>query len=104
MTIKDLSDDQLNLFIDEELDTDELNEIRQAVMEDKDLRERVCQLKAVRELIGYAYSDVPGPDYENQQVKKIILYVRQGYCCLGDPGHRCIPRLGDVSLQPSISR
>ena len=34
MTIKDLSDDQLNLFIDEELDTDELNEIRQAVMED----------------------------------------------------------------------
>ncbi len=70
MTIKDLSDDQLNLFIDEELDTDELNEIRQAVMEDKELRERVCQLKAVRELIGYAYSDVPGPDYENQQAKK----------------------------------
>ena len=70
MTIKDLSDDQLNLFIDEELDTDELNEIRQAVLEDKDLRERVCQLKAVRELIGYAYSDVPGPDYENQQVKR----------------------------------
>ena len=70
MTTKDLSDDHLNLFIDEELDTDELNEIRQAVMEDKDLRERVCQLKAVRELIGYAYSDVPGPDYESQQAKK----------------------------------
>jgi intracellular sulfur oxidation DsrE/DsrF family protein len=34
------------------------------------LRERVCQLKAVRELIGYAYSEVPGPDYESQQVKK----------------------------------
>jgi intracellular sulfur oxidation DsrE/DsrF family protein len=70
MTIKDLSDDHLNLFIDEELDTDELNEIRQAVMEDKELRERVCQLKAVRELVGYAYSDVPGPDYESQQVNK----------------------------------
>ena len=69
MTIKDLSDDHLNLFIDEELDTDELNDIRQAVLEDKELRERVCQLKAVRELIGYAYSDVPGPDYDSQQVK-----------------------------------
>lgn len=70
MTIKDLSDDHLNLFIDEELDTDELNEIRHAVMEDKELRERVCQLKAVRELIGYAYSDVPGPDYDSPQAKK----------------------------------
>ena len=70
MTIKDLSDDHLNLFIDEELDTDELNDIRQALLEDKELRERVCQLKAVRELIGYAYSDVPGPDYDSQQVKK----------------------------------
>ena len=70
MTIKDLSDDHLNLFIDEELDTDELNQIRQAVMEDKELRERVCQLKAVRELIGYAYSDVPGPDYESPQANR----------------------------------
>jgi uncharacterized protein len=67
MTTKDLSDDRLNLFIDEALDTDELNEIREAILEDKELRERVCQLKAVRELVGYAYSDVPGSEDDSKQ-------------------------------------
>ena len=66
MTTKDLSDDRLNLFIDEALDTDELNDIREAILEDKELRERVCQLKAVRELIGYAYSDVPGSEDDSK--------------------------------------
>ena len=59
MNIKDVSEDTLNLFIDDQLDTDEMNELHEALLDDKDLRERVCQLKAVRELIGYAYSEVP---------------------------------------------
>lgn len=59
MTSKDLSEDKLNLFIDGQLDLDEMDEIRKTLLDDKDLRERVCQLKAVRELVGYAYSDVP---------------------------------------------
>jgi len=58
MTLKDFSEDNLNLFIDGQLDIDEMNEIRQAQLEDKELRERICQLKAVRELVGYAYTDV----------------------------------------------
>lgn len=63
MNSKGISEDRLNLFIDEQLDKDEMNEIRQALLDDKDLRERVCQLKAVRELIGYAYSEVPASRY-----------------------------------------
>ena len=59
MNTIDISEDKLNLFIDEELDTEEMNEIHKALLEDKGLRERVCQLKAVRELVGYAYSEVP---------------------------------------------
>lgn len=71
MTLKDFSDDNLNLFIDEQLDTDEMNKIRQAVLDDKELRERVCQLRAVRELVGYAYSsDVPASKYEDQPRKQ----------------------------------
>ncbi|NOR43719.1 MAG: hypothetical protein GQ572_10320 [Gammaproteobacteria bacterium] len=69
MDIKDITEDKLNLFIDEQLDTDEMNEIREALLDDKDLRERVCQLKAVRELIGYAYSEVPPSRHEDQNKK-----------------------------------
>jgi intracellular sulfur oxidation DsrE/DsrF family protein len=69
VNITDISEDKLNLFIDEQLDKDEMNEIHKASLEDKDLRERVCQLKAVRELVGYAYSDVPSSRYEDKHQK-----------------------------------
>jgi intracellular sulfur oxidation DsrE/DsrF family protein len=59
MSNNDISDDKLNLFIDDQLDAEEMEEIRQALLDDKELRERVCQLKAVRELVAYAYTDVP---------------------------------------------
>ena len=65
MNIDDITEDKLNLFIDEELDSDEMNFIREAILDDKELRERVCQLKAVRELIGYAYSEVPPSRHES---------------------------------------
>ena len=60
----DISEDKLNLFIDGELDSEEMNEIHKILLDDKVLRERVCQLKAVRELIGYAYSEVPSMSTE----------------------------------------
>lgn len=70
MNTKELTEDKLNLFIDEQLDTDEMNEIHQALLDDKELRERVCQLKAVRELVGYAYSEVPASRHGNHFLKK----------------------------------
>ncbi|MDH3343138.1 MAG: hypothetical protein OEM07_05395 [Gammaproteobacteria bacterium] len=71
MSVNKITEDKLNLFIDKQLDNDEMNEIHQAMLDDKDLRERVCQLKAVRELVGYAYSEVPPSRYE--EVKKTGL-------------------------------
>lgn len=70
MKINDITEDKLNLFIDNQLDNDEMNDIREALLDDKDLRERVCQLKAVRELIGYAYSEVPGSPQEDRQLRR----------------------------------
>lgn len=70
MTTTEFSEDRLNLFIDGQLDTDEMNEIRQAMLDDKELRERVCQLKAVRELVGYAYSEVPASPYDKHEQNK----------------------------------
>ena len=62
MNNKTYTDEKLNLFMDDQLDTDEKDEIRHAILEDASLRDRVCQLKAVRELVGYAYENVPEPD------------------------------------------
>lgn len=64
MNLKEITEDQLNLYIDGQLDTDEMNDIREASLDDKVLRERICQLKAVRELVGYAYTEVPASRYE----------------------------------------
>jgi len=75
MNIKDITEDRLNLFIDEQLDTDEMNEIREALLEDKQLREQVCQLKAVRELVGYAYSEVPASHQEIKDKKRPSKFV-----------------------------
>ena len=77
MDIKNISEDKLNLFVDKQLDTDEMNEIHEALLDDKDLRERVCQLKAVRELVGYAYSDVPGSAYDaHEQSRSSSMFAK----------------------------
>ena len=62
MSNEKYTDEKLNLFIDEQLDFDEIDEIHQAVLKDADLGTRVCQLKAVRELVRYAYESTPVTD------------------------------------------
>jgi len=70
MPNNEFTEDKLNLFVDEQLDSDEMDEIRKCLFDDKELRERVCQIKAVRELIGYAYSDVPASRVETVSNKR----------------------------------
>ena len=64
------SDEKLNLFIDEQLDFDEIDEIHQAVLKDADLSSRVCQLKAVRELVRYAYESTPVPSENTESIDR----------------------------------
>lgn len=74
MSINDMSDDKLNLFIDDQLDVEEMEDIRQALLDDKELRERVCQLKAVRELVAYAYTDVPESRYSDDARSSSMMW------------------------------
>ena len=60
------TDDQLNLYIDEQLDTDEMHQIHDAMSKHSGLRERICQLKAVRELVSIAYQNPPVPENPHQ--------------------------------------
>jgi intracellular sulfur oxidation DsrE/DsrF family protein len=62
MSDENYTDEKLNLFIDDQLDTDEKDAIRNAMLEHTSIRERVCQLRAVRELVGHAYENVPVTD------------------------------------------
>ena len=73
------TDEKLNLFIDGQLDTDEIDAVRHAMLEDASIRERVCQLKAVRELVGHAYGNVPvaGSTGSNGH-KRQKNYLRRG--------------------------
>jgi intracellular sulfur oxidation DsrE/DsrF family protein len=60
------TEEQLNLYIDEQLDTEEMHQIHDAMSKDSSLRERICQLKAVRELVGIAYQSPPEPENPRQ--------------------------------------
>lgn len=74
---RNFTDEELNLFIDEQLDTEELHQIHDAMLQDTGLRERICQLKAVRELVGIAYQNPPVPPNADQhQVKDSTLAWR----------------------------
>ncbi len=73
----EITEEKLNLFIDKQLDNEEMDAIHQALLENKDLRERVCQLKAVRELVAYAYSEVPASRYQYSHKKSpYSIYAR----------------------------
>lgn len=63
-------DDKLNMFIDGELDAAEVNQLHEAMRNDPDLRERVCQLRAVRELVGYAYQSPPRSSRERRDERR----------------------------------
>ena len=78
MSDQTYTDEKLNLFIDNQLDTDEKDAIQHAMLGDADLRERVCQLRAVRELVGYAYENVPVTDAESRKVNVPITYFWKG--------------------------
>lgn len=60
------TDEKLNLFIDEQLDSIEMDDVHQSILKDDDLREHVCQLRATRELLRFAYEAVP-VDYVEPQ-------------------------------------
>lgn len=72
------TDEHLNLFIDDQLDTAEKDVIHQAILDDVALRERVCQLKAVRELVGYAYESTPEPKQNNTPGRNYTRRALQG--------------------------
>jgi intracellular sulfur oxidation DsrE/DsrF family protein len=60
MSTKDqFSDEQLNAFVDGELDPEEKSRIYESARSDPDLDHRLCQTRKIKELVTFAYEDAP---------------------------------------------
>ena len=59
------SDELLQTFIDDEIDTHDRAEIMEAVREDKDLAKRICELLQVKDSVRLAYREPPQPERIN---------------------------------------
>jgi intracellular sulfur oxidation DsrE/DsrF family protein len=54
-----ISEEQLNAFVDGELDSEERNSLFDATEKSKELDGRLCQQRKLKELVKHAYRDVP---------------------------------------------
>ena len=57
-----LSDERLNAFIDDELDSSEKNLVFEALSKDGELRQQACELRQLSELVRHAYEKPPAID------------------------------------------
>ncbi|MBZ0134292.1 MAG: hypothetical protein K8F53_16900 [Rhodocyclaceae bacterium] len=56
---RDYSDERLNAFIDNELGTQESDELLAAIAKDAELGQRLCALRSTKELVRHAYGHLP---------------------------------------------
>ena len=56
---QNISDEHLNSFVDDQLDSAEKNQIYDAISQDKELQQKVCGLRGLKEVIQHAYSPPP---------------------------------------------
>ncbi len=69
---KNFSDESLNAFVDNQLGTQEREEILAAVTEDAELGQRLCALRSTKELVRHAYEQVPAA--RRRQARRVPLW------------------------------
>jgi len=62
---KDYSDEQLNAFVDGELEPEEKSQMFNESNRSAELDQRLCQQRKIKELVKHAYGDIPRPDRES---------------------------------------
>jgi len=58
------SDEQIQAFVDDEIDTHDRAEIMEAVRNDEELACRVCELLQLKDSVSLAYREPPQPDHD----------------------------------------
>jgi len=64
------SEEQLNAFVDGELDADEKSRVFNESQRSQELDQRLCQQRKLKELVKHAYVDVPAP-MQRQDLRKL---------------------------------
>lgn len=80
MDNQNVSDEFLNSFVDDELESDEKSEIFDMISRNEALKERVCELRGLKEMVQHAY-----PAHMRPPVKKLrprLPYVQSLAACL----------------------
>jgi len=72
MNTHNISDELLNAFVDNELDSDEKSEIFDALGKDESIRDRICELRSMKEMLKHAYSQPPVRD--SSPIKKLFSW------------------------------
>ena len=72
--IDQFSEEQLNAFVDGELDSDERSRVFNESQQSEDLDRRLCQQRKLKELVQHAYVDVPAP-----MQRKDLRNLQQGF-------------------------
>ncbi|HEY5774837.1 MAG TPA: hypothetical protein VIS57_02025, partial [Xanthomonadales bacterium] len=58
---ENISEEQLNAFVDGELETEEVSRLFDEAEQSADLDQRICQQRKLKELVKHAYRDIPEP-------------------------------------------
>lgn len=56
---RDISDEFLNAFVDDQLESAEKNQVFEAIEQDEALKDRVCDLRGLKEMVQHAYHQSP---------------------------------------------
>ena len=64
------SEEQLNAFVDGELDADEKSRVFNESQQSQELDQRLCQQRKLKELVKHAYADVPAA-MQRQDLRKL---------------------------------
>ena len=75
MLIKNISDELLNSFVDNQLDSSEKVQMFDAISQDETMKERVCELRSLKETVKLAYNHPPV--YLRQPEKQLRSWAKQ---------------------------
>lgn len=87
---KNISEEQLNAFVDNQLDDEERARVLRLIREEKEKSEHLCELRQVKEMISLAYNDLPvsiaAPKMTTSYVKPLLALAASVLIMIGALG------------------
>lgn len=74
---QEFSDGFINAFVDGQLMPEEKARISAQLADDEDFNRRVCELRKIRDLIRFAYRDLPAPVQQQRAAASVTPLPQQ---------------------------